>query len=124
MTFTISVLSLVTMSFGTPERTDRPHHEVDSKPGKPCCEIGGISGASGDVSRLEMPRALNLPALILGIAVATPPNVRWTAPVIVSCSASGAPLYGTWTMSRPASFLKSSPARCGGEPLPGDELLS
>src|SRR3982750_3142368 len=98
MTCTSSVLSLVTISWGTPERTDMPHHDVVSKPANPSFEIGGISGARGHASGLDTPGGLSLPALICGRAVATPPNVSWIAPVIVSWRASGEPLYGTWMM--------------------------
>ncbi len=47
-----------------------------------------------------------------------------TRPPITSVTAGGMPLYGTWIICTPAVRWKSSPARCGADPAPGEAKVS
>jgi len=70
----------------------------------------GTSGSTLERTLPEVPRARSLPAWTLGAIVVIASNIICTWPPRMSVRAPELPLYGTWTMSTPASALKSSPA--------------
>ena len=80
----------------------------------------GISGAAGERFAEVTAIGRNLPDLMNGIAEGIVGKMSDTCPPITSANAGALPLYGTCTMSIFAIILKSSPARCGGVPLPAD----
>ena len=67
---------------------------------------------------VETPSSFILPAATCGSAICTWAKMQQVSPFSTDCMASGEPLYGTCTMSRPALALNSAKARCVPAPLP------
>ena len=65
-----------------------------------------------------MPRTV--PPSICEAAVDAIENIISTEPLTTALSAAFASRNGTCTTSMPAMDLNSSPARCGGVPMPDD----
>ena len=88
----------------------RPTQSVATKPGAPASAKVGTSGRIGDRVLPLVPIGRTRPPLINGAMVGTESNRSWICPLNMSPRAPVEPLYGTWTMSMPVRFFRSSPA--------------
>src|SRR6185437_8932278 len=112
-------------SVGVPAGASRPNHVEMSNPGSPASAIVGRSGASFERAAVVTASARSFPAFTWLTALARLSNISCVSPASSACIAGAAPLYGTCTMSTPASTLNSSPARWPALPMlpePNDNL--
>src|SRR5688572_13301522 len=98
--------------------TKTPTHAETSNPGTPLSMNVGVSGSAAERFALETPSPVSLRLFTYCCALATVVNTSGIWPPIASMSAWPPPLYGTWIKRRPALWLRSSPDRCGVEPIP------
>src|SRR5262249_31157259 len=115
----IALRHMSTSSFGVPAGATMPVSVSLSRSGTPASPLVGKSGRS--VERLLASKASprNLPSLILLIAGGRAVNQSGVGPPSGDVPAGAAPGNGTITRSGAYFSLKSSPARCGVEPVPG-----
>ena len=100
-----------------------PVHEVTSKSFRPCSLKVGISGISAVRFNVAMPMGRMRPALISAFSAGRPEQNICICPDSTSVVATPAPLYGTCTMSMPATVFNSSPHKCGEPPTPDEAKL-
>src|SRR5262249_3718950 len=105
-------IELATMVAGVPAGATTPVNVSATKSGMPPSIIVGKSGASALRAALATPSARIFPVRTSGSRPATSPNRMCTSPATMPATASGEPLYGTWTKSVPVCNLNSSAARC------------
>ena len=108
------------MATGVPVGANTAYHVTSSKPGS-VSAIGGISGSATERFRPPVPSILSRPACTWVSTVGMLLNASCTRPAIKSVMPGAVPLYGTCTMSTPASDLNNSPPKCGEVPVPTDE---
>ena len=83
----------------------------------------GTPGTSGVRSRLVTASAIRRPpgfcaVRTCGRTEGGVANDNWMSPASSAWTEGAPPLNGTCTRSTPARRVKSTPARCGAEPLP------
>src|SRR4026209_319995 len=108
------------MAGDVPSGGAEPVHPITVNPASPDCAIAGRPGTSGDGDAEVTPMPRTVPPLICAAAVEAIENIIWTEPLTTALSAVFASRNGTCTISTPAMDLNSSPARCGGVPMPED----
>src|SRR5262249_14811563 len=113
-------LSLAMIGCGVALGATKPFQPITSKPGSPAWATGGTPGTSGEACFDVTASPRTVPPLICDWAIEAITNDICVAPEITELSAEFASRNGTCTMSMPAMVLNSSPARCGGVPMPED----
>jgi len=78
----------------------------------------GMSGTSGERSRVLTASTRSRPPLACGNTEGEVPKVSCVSPAITDWIARLPPLYGTCVICAPVSCVKSAAPRCGAEPLP------
>src|SRR4051812_19178168 len=103
---------------GVPLGAMRPNQFDITNPGRPASTTDATSGKAGERVAELTAIAVVLPLLMWLITVGGAAMTRSTVLEITPVVASPAPLNGMCVMSRPATLLKNSPARCDEEPAP------
>src|SRR2546422_892285 len=80
-------------------------HEVIENSGMPASAIVGTSGSSGLRLESVVANARSLPSFTCASPVVGVASIICTRPATRSVMPAGSPLYGTWTISMPASEL-------------------
>ena len=113
-------LSFPMIAGDVPLGATKPFHPITENPASPDCAIAGRPGTSGEAVSDVTPMPRTVPPLICATAVEAIENIISTEPPTTALSAAFASRNGTCTTSMPAMDLNSSPARCGGVPMPDD----
>jgi hypothetical protein len=108
-----------TMSSGVPAGASKPLMVSASWSGMPASAMVGTSGSAAERLAAVTARPRKLPSLMLAIAGGSAVNAIGVWPASVEFTASEAPLNGTVTRSSPYCSLRSSPERCGVDPVEG-----
>src|SRR6266850_1132901 len=107
-------------SRGVPAGTKTPNSAPSTKSPTPASAIVGTSGICGERAPPVITMAFTCAALMRPAAVAMPVTSISIWPETTSAMPAPPPLYGTCVRTTLKRLAKSSPMRCGLEPMPGE----